>query len=222
MADRPILSMRPRAPMATLIDDEESSASVRAHLEAPKVRDRAVLSQTAGLEAGRICSLEGASVSFGRSPECTHMFDEASLSRVHASIAKVAGRYVIDDAGSRNGVFVNEIRVTKQELRDGDRVRLGSAITLRFQLVDLKEEAALTKVYESSVRDGLTGAFNRKYLDDRLLAEVSFTFLKWSRSSSTMESADLWRTENATSARSRSSRYLRLNAPVRPSRTLDS
>ena len=175
MADRPILSMRPRAPMATLIDDEESSASVRAHLEAPKVRDRAVLSQTAGLEAGRICSLEGPSVSFGRSPECTHMFDEASLSRVHARIAKVAGRYIIEDAGSRNGVFVNEIRVTKQELRDGDRVRLGSAITLRFQQVDLKEEAALTKVYESSVRDGLTGAFNRKYLDDRLLAEVAFS-----------------------------------------------
>ncbi len=130
MADRPILSMRPRAPMATLIDDEESSASVRAHLEAPKVRDRAVLSQTAGLEAGRICSLEGPSISFGRSPECTHMFDEASLSRIHARIAKVAGRYVIEDAGSRNGVFVNEIRVTKQELRDGDRVRLGGFTTI--------------------------------------------------------------------------------------------
>ncbi len=160
--------------MATLIDDEESSASVRAHLEAPKVRDRAVLSQTAGLEAGRICSVEGPYVSFGRSDECTHMFDEASLSRVHARIIPQAGRYFVEDAGSRNGVYVNELKVTRAELRDGDRVRLGSAITLRFQLVDAKEEAALAKVYESSVRDGLTGAFNRKYLDDRLLAEVAF------------------------------------------------
>jgi diguanylate cyclase (GGDEF)-like protein len=159
--------------MATLIEEDVAIPSDRG-AETPKVRDRAVLTQTAGLEAGRICSLEGTNVTLGRSSECTHMFDDAALSRVHAKIMRAGNRYSVEDAGSRNGVFVNERRVTISELRDGDRVRLGSAITLRFQMVDAKEEAALTKVYESSVRDGLTGAFNRKYLDDRLLAEVAF------------------------------------------------
>ena len=33
---------------------------------------------------------------------------------------------------------------------------------------------ALVRVYESSVKDGLTGAWNRKYLDERLRGEVAY------------------------------------------------
>jgi len=53
-------------------------------------------------------------------------------------------------------------------------VRLGSVIMLRFQRVDEQEEQALVRVYESSVKDGLTGAWNRKYLDERLRGELAF------------------------------------------------
>jgi len=160
--------------MTTLLDDEEALSIGTQQQLAPHVRDRAVLTQMAGLEAGRVCSLEGQSVTFGRSPECTHAFDEASLSRVHARIFREGPAYVVEDSGSRNGTFVNEARVTRAALNDGDRVRLGSAITLRFQLVDAQEEESLIRVYESSVRDGLTGAWNRKYLDERLRGEVAF------------------------------------------------
>jgi two-component system cell cycle response regulator len=166
---------RPRAPMATLLDDDEAM-SVRAqqHL-APHARDRAVFTQMAGLEAGRVCSLElSRAVTFGRAADCTHMFDEASLSRVHARVVREGSAYVLEDAGSRNGVFINEERQTRAILVDGDRVRLGSAVTLRFQMVDAQEEEALARVFESSVRDGLTGAWNRKYLDERLVQEVAF------------------------------------------------
>jgi diguanylate cyclase (GGDEF)-like protein len=141
---------------------------------APVIRHRAVLTQMTGLEAGRVCSLELPEVTFGRAATCTHAFDEASLSRVHARLVREGGAYIIEDAGSRNGILVNEIRTSRATLRDGDRVKLGSAVTLRFQMVDEQEEKALVRVYESSVKDGLTGAWNRKYLDERLRQEVAY------------------------------------------------
>ncbi len=159
--------------MATLVDEEEVSAATLQRLEV-HVRDRGVLTQMAGLEAGRVCSIHALVNTLGRDPDCTHPFDEASLSHIHARILREGGGYMVEDSGSRNGVFVNERRITREKLLDGDRLRLGSAITLRFQLVDEHEEQALRQVYESSVQDGLTGACNRKHLQDRLIAEVAF------------------------------------------------
>jgi diguanylate cyclase (GGDEF)-like protein len=162
---------RVRAPAVTIMDDEETRSVIptKAH-----TRDRAVFTQMSGLEAGRVCGLEGAESTFGRELTCTHAFDEASLSRVHARLVRKDRIYVVEDAGSRNGIFVNDVKVERAQLHDGDRVRLGSAVTLRFQMVDEQEERALVKVYESSVKDGLTGAWNRKYLDERLAAELAY------------------------------------------------
>ncbi len=174
MPDQPPPSLPPqrfRPPASTLLDEEETRSVRRVIAHMP---DRAVLIQMAGLEAGRVCGLDGPDVTFGRAPTCTHAFDEASLSRVHAKLVKEGGAYIIADAGSSNGVFVNDKRVPRAALSDGDRVRLGSAITLRFQLVDEQEEKALQRVYESSVKDGLTGTWNRKYLDERLRGEVAY------------------------------------------------
>ncbi len=173
--DRPPPSLPPqkiRAPASTLLDEEEITQ--RPPDCGASCPERAVLTQMAGLEAGRVCGLDGPEVTFGRAPTCTHAFDEASLSRVHAKLVREAGAYVLVDAESSNGVFVNDERVTRATLNDGDRVRLGSAITLRFQLVDEQEERALQRVYESSVKDGLTGVWNRKYLDERLQGELAY------------------------------------------------
>jgi diguanylate cyclase (GGDEF)-like protein len=174
MVEKPPPSLPPqrmRAPAVTLLDDEETINVVPL---IANLRDRAVFTQMTGLEAGRVCALDGVEMTFGRAATCTHAFEEASLSRVHARMVRQGGAYVIEDSGSRNGIFVNEVKVARAVLGDGDRVRLGSAITLRFQLVDGKEEEALIRVYESSVKDGLTGAWNRKYLDERLRSEIAF------------------------------------------------
>jgi two-component system cell cycle response regulator len=162
---------RPRPAMPTLVDSDET---VNIPGVVGRGADRAVLTQMDGLEAGRVCGLDGPDVTLGRAPTCTHAFDEASLSRVHARVVKEGGQHVVVDEGSRNGVFVNGDRVKRCVLRDGDRVRLGSVITLRFQRVDEQEEKALVRVYESSVKDGLTGVWNRKYLDERIRGELAF------------------------------------------------
>src|ERR1700728_780758 len=108
---------RTRAPASTLLDDEEMRGVRHVVSRLPL---RAVLTQMAGLEAGRVCGLDGPEVTLGRAPTCTHAFDEASLSRVHAKIVKEGGSYVISDAGSSNGVFVNDKRITRAVLSDSD------------------------------------------------------------------------------------------------------
>jgi two-component system cell cycle response regulator len=114
-------------------------------------------------------------MTLGRSDTCGARFDDASVSGVHARIACVAQAYIIMDAGSTNGSYVNDVRVqTPVHLHDGDRVQLGSSTFLRFSLVSEDEEKALRKMYEAALRDGLTGIFNRKHLEERLDAEIAY------------------------------------------------
>ncbi len=139
-------------------------------------RRRGVFTVMSGLDAGRVLTIPpGDIVTLGRSAECTFPFDDASLSRDHARVMRVGSEYVLRDDGSRNGTFVNSQRLAKATtLRDGDRVQLGSNTMLRFTLVDEKEEAALRKVYEAAILDGLTGVYNRKHLEERIAAELAF------------------------------------------------
>jgi diguanylate cyclase (GGDEF)-like protein len=127
-----------------------------------------------GIEAGRVITLPNAIATIGRAPECTFSFDDESLSREHALVMWGAGEYILKDT-STNGSFVNDTRLTNVTvLRDGDRVQLGSSTLLRFAFVDDQEEAALRRVYEAAILDGLTGIFNRKHLEERIAVELSF------------------------------------------------
>ena len=52
------------------------------------------------------------------------------MSSVHARLDWVAGAWTIEDAGSKNGVFLNGQRVTSASLADGDVIDLGHTIFL--------------------------------------------------------------------------------------------
>ncbi len=129
-----------------------------------------------GLQTGRVLSLvTGPSVTIGRSPLSTHRLDEPSVSSTHVRVVRVGGRYVLADEKATNGTFVNGVRVTEPvALSDGDRVQLGPIIVLRFTLVNEAEESSLKTVYESAHRDGLTGVFNRKHFEERLVSELAY------------------------------------------------
>ena len=64
---------------------------------------------------------------------------ERTVSRLHAAIERVTGGWVIQDLGSRNGTFINGVRVlTPHALRPGDEIRFGSfVVTFRSAPVDL-------------------------------------------------------------------------------------
>jgi two-component system, cell cycle response regulator len=138
-------------------------------------RDRGVITITDGPGAGRVVSLgEAMAVTLGRSADCTVCIADTSLSREHARIVHVASKFILKDAGSKNGTFLNGNPAKEAlELNDGDRIRLGATTTLRFSLVDENEEKAMKQVYESTLRDGLTGLYNRRHLEHQLDAEIA-------------------------------------------------
>ena len=63
----------------------------------------------------------------GRGVDCQLSLDDAMVSRRHAALRIYAGSATIEDLGSRNGVFLNGVRIDKSEpLHDGDQIRIGS------------------------------------------------------------------------------------------------
>jgi pSer/pThr/pTyr-binding forkhead associated (FHA) protein len=50
-----------------------------------------------------------------------------NVADVHVEVAREKGEYVLTDAGSRTGTFVNDSRVEKTVLHEGDVIRVGNA-----------------------------------------------------------------------------------------------
>jgi len=66
-------------------------------------------------------------LTLGRAPQNDIQLNSQHISRRHAIIKTENGKTMIVDQGSKNGICVNETRVTEQELRNGDIVTIGAA-----------------------------------------------------------------------------------------------
>jgi two-component system cell cycle response regulator len=133
-----------------------------------------ILTVLQGPNVGAIMPLQREVNVLGRDPEVEVPIEDDSISRRHARISLRDGNYEIEDLGSTNGTYVAGGLVSgRVRLLDGVRVQLGHTI-FRFGLQDEVEQAASKRIYEMSVRDGLTGVYNRRYFEDRLASEFAF------------------------------------------------
>ena len=64
-------------------------------------------------------------VTIGREADNLIQLPHEKISKHHAVIHPAGEAWVIEDLHSTNGVFVNGKRVERQQLKDGDRVKLG-------------------------------------------------------------------------------------------------
>jgi len=64
-------------------------------------------------------------VSIGRDPAADIFLDNPGISREHAKIDRTAAGYVLEDLGSANGTFLNDLAVAREVLGDDDVVRIG-------------------------------------------------------------------------------------------------
>jgi hypothetical protein len=82
---------------------------------------------------GKELILNKAETSIGRQEGCDiGLFGENGVERVHAHILMEGNRYLLADAGTPGGTYINEQRVAgPTPLRNGDLIRVGSAV-LRF------------------------------------------------------------------------------------------
>jgi len=159
-------------------DEEDSTAIVK--LASPNrptpipVRDRYVLVRVQGEDIGRVVQLESAEFVIGRQQCCDLPLVDGSVSRRHARIIWSEERHLLEDLGSANGTYVSSERVSQHWLSDGDVVQFGSTIAYRYSVTDSQQLAMLQYLYDASVTDALTGAYNREYFDARLGSELAY------------------------------------------------
>jgi hypothetical protein len=74
-------------------------------------------------------------ITIGRSASADIQIEDDFISRVHARLICGELGVVVEDANSKNGIQVNSRRVTRQSLKHGDVIGLG---TLRFTFIDIE------------------------------------------------------------------------------------
>jgi hypothetical protein len=84
-------------------------------------------------DAPKRFALTKKTITVGRGPHCDLQILTHFVSREHARLTVSAGATVIEDLGSRNGVFVNAIRVDRRQLQQGDLVTIGET---QFRFVE--------------------------------------------------------------------------------------
>ncbi len=61
----------------------------------------------------------------GRSVSCDIFLDDVTVSREHAHFVRAGTEFLVRDAGSLNGTYVNRERVAETQLHEGDEVQIG-------------------------------------------------------------------------------------------------
>jgi two-component system, cell cycle response regulator len=140
----------------------------------PAAQKQGTLMVLVGTQMGAAFPLNAQATLIGRNPRAHITLDDEGVSRSQARILHHDGCYEIEDMRSTNGTYLDGVRVEGlMPLQDGARIQMGNAV-LRFAMQDALEWEATKRVYEASVRDPLTGAFNRRYFEERLIGEFAF------------------------------------------------
>jgi septal ring factor EnvC (AmiA/AmiB activator) len=84
-------------------------------------------------DAPRRFPLTKKTITVGRGPQCDLQILTHFVSREHARLTFQGGTTLIEDLGSRNGVFVNSVRVDRRNLQQGDLVTIGET---QFRFVE--------------------------------------------------------------------------------------
>ena len=88
-------------------------------------KQRAFLEIIGPEKKGKHIELEKAEVTIGRGPDCEIQLLVENVSRRHARILYYNEEYLIEDLGSKNGIYINGIKVEKCILRKHDIIEIG-------------------------------------------------------------------------------------------------
>ncbi len=115
-----------RNPQYDVYEHHADSDRARHHI-IPSASMRLILQiRTGGVAEQRIETSISSSLIVGRSSICDLFIDDAKLSRQHFAIERSEGDLFVTDLNSKNGTFLNGIRVkSKQKLGSGDKITVG-------------------------------------------------------------------------------------------------
>jgi predicted component of type VI protein secretion system len=89
----------------------------------------------AGAKQGLEIPLKKEQFLIGRAKECALRAGSEAISRRHCAIVRANGQFTVRDLGSRNGTYVNDVRISEEvPLKAGDELRIGP---LKFRIAPI-------------------------------------------------------------------------------------
>ena len=99
---------------------------------------------TSGPDTGREHSLKSRIIRFGTNPDCEVELNDPTASRLHARIEIDPLGHRLLDEGSKNGTYVNGLRVRDVYLQPGAKITLGDSV-IEYQTGSEEVEIHLSK-----------------------------------------------------------------------------
>ncbi len=131
-----------------------------------------VLVYPPGPDMGKRFPLQRNEVVLGRGSDSEIQVDRDSVSRRHARVFRNGEQWMVEDLGSTNGSYVNDVPVQRSILRDSDFLKIGAAI-FKFLSGAGVEAAYHEEIYRMTIIDGLTGAHNKRSFLEFLEREIA-------------------------------------------------
>lgn len=132
---------------------------------------KASLRQMTGTFIGRKYLLNKGVNYIGRDPGLDITVPDASVSRRHAELVYDGELLEVIDKGSTNGTFINDKKIKRAVINTNDLLRVGNIIFKYSSHGDL-EGVFQDELHNLAHLDGLTGAYNRKYIIEFLTTEI--------------------------------------------------
>jgi diguanylate cyclase (GGDEF)-like protein len=134
-----------------------------------------VLTVVAGAQVGQTIALNGKTLDVGREADCEIKLVGSGISRHHFRLERRRDEtFSISDLDSTNGIFVNGCQTKRHVLADGDLISLGPETVLKFSIENTIDIRNRMRQYEESIRDVLTGLYNRRYFESRFRHELAY------------------------------------------------
>lgn len=130
-----------------------------------------VITSPSSSSVGRMYRVTKDEVILGRGIQSDILVDDDGVSRYHSKIVLRGDKRWLVDLDSTNGTFCNGAKVKEQALGEGDKIQMGRATVLKYTVQDALDETYHRELYDSAVKDGLTGIHNRRYFIERLKSE---------------------------------------------------
>ena len=129
-----------RIPM-TMIDEQTTCASLPLGPPATSAGACLILISTAmPASIGKTFRLQPGEHVLGRGSEVSIRIDDHGVSRRHARIIHTAeGACHVTDLGSTNGTYLNGVSISSAELREGDRLQIGTGTVFRYSTREQQE-----------------------------------------------------------------------------------
>jgi tetratricopeptide (TPR) repeat protein len=108
---------------------------------------------------------------FGRDNNCDLYVEDSLLSRQHGEFYVDQGRLYVRDLGSKNGIFIKRKKIADEEVKPGDKIKLGNKNF--FQLLDeneveQKQHAVAPAIIE---QPDVTDAYIDDEIEDALIVQ---------------------------------------------------